>query len=253
MLKNLNKYIDHTVLNPEASEQDIKKLCAEAKKYNFATVFVNPSYIKLAAKLLKGSGVHPAPMLKCGKDNHSTMFSSHNLKNRCGVKVGCAIGFPLGATTTEVKVMEAMQAVANGADEIDMVINISAVKSKNYKLVENDIKSVVKAVDPIGVKTILETCLLTNEEKIRVAKLAKKVGAMFVKTSTGFSTGGATVEDIKLLRKTVGPKMGVKASGGIRDYKTAIALIKAGANRIGTSAGVKIVTDPQVTGTKGNY
>ena len=215
MIKNLNKYIDHTVLKPEASVADIKKLCAEARKYNFATVFVNPSYIKLAAKLLKGSGV----------------------------KVGCAVGFPLGATTTEVKVMEAMQAIKNGAQEIDMVINVGAVKSKNYKLVEADIKSVVKAVKPIGVKTILETCLLTNEEKVKVAKIAKKVGAWFVKTSTGFSTGGATVDDIKLLRKTVGLKMGVKASGGIRDYKTAIALIEAGANRIGTSSGVKIIKE----------
>jgi len=234
-IKNLNKYIDHTVLKPEASVKDIKKLCAEAKKYNFATVFVNPSYIKLAAKLLKGSGV----------------------------KVGCAVGFPLGATTTEIKVMEALQAIKNGAQEIDMVINIGAVKSKNYKLVENDIKSVVKAVKPsflrrsrtspkamstargyggrVGVKTILETCLLTKDEKVKVAKIAKKVGAWFVKTSTGFSTAGATVDDIKLLRKTVGPKMGVKASGGIRDCKTALAMIEAGANRIGTSSGVKII------------
>jgi deoxyribose-phosphate aldolase len=214
-MKNLNKYIDHTVLKPEASIADIKKLCAEARKYKFATVFVNPSYISLAAKLLKGSGV----------------------------KVGCAIGFPFGATTTEVKVMEAMQAIADGAQEIDMVINVGAVKSKNYKLVEADIKSVVKAVKPVGVKTILETSLLTNQEKVRVAKIAKKVGAWFVKTSTGFSTGGATVEDIKLLRKTVGPKMGVKASGGIRDYKTAMAMIEAGANRIGTSSGVKIIKE----------
>jgi deoxyribose-phosphate aldolase len=214
-ITNLNKYIDHTVLKADASEQDIKKLCAEAKKYKFATVFVNPSYIKLAAKLLKGSGV----------------------------KVGCAVGFPLGATTTEVKVMEALQAIKNGAQEIDMVINVSAVKSKNYKLIENDIKSVVKAVKPIGVKTILETCLLTNQEKVKVAKIAKKTGAWFVKTSTGFSTGGATVDDIKLLRKVVGAKMGVKASGGIRDYKTAMAMIEVGANRIGTSSGVKIVNE----------
>jgi len=214
-IKNLNKYIDHTVLKPEASIADIKKLCAEARKYKFATVFVNPSYIKLAAKLLKGSDV----------------------------KVGCAIGFPFGATTTEVKVMEALQAIKNGAQEIDMVINIGTVKSKNYKLVEADIKSVVMAVKPIGVKTILETSLLTNQEKVRVAKIAKKVGAWFVKTSTGYSTGGATVDDIKLLRKTVGPKMGVKASGGIRDYKTAIAMIEAGANRIGTSSGVKIIKE----------
>ena len=226
MVKNLNKYIDHTVLKPEASVADIKKLCAEARKYKFATVFVNPSYISLAVKLLKGSDV----------------------------KVGCAVGFPLGATTTEVKVMEALQAIKNGAQEIDMVINIGAVKSKNYKLVENDIKSVVKVAKPsflrrsgyggrVGVKTILETCLLTNDEKVKVAKIAKKVGAWFVKTSTGFSTAGATIDDIKLLRKTVGLKMGVKASGGIRDYKTAIALIQVGANRIGTSSGVKIIKE----------
>lgn len=224
-IKNLNKYIDHTLLKPEASEKDIEKLCAEAKQYNFATVFVNPSYVELATKLLKGSKV----------------------------KVGCAIGFPLGTTTTEIKVLEALQAIKNGAQEIDMVINIGAVKSKNFKYVESDIKSVVKAVKPIGVKTILETCLLTNAEKVKVAKIAKKVGAWFVKTSTGFSIGGATVQDIKLLRKTVGSQMGVKASGGIRDYKTAIALIKAGATRLGTSAGVKIVTEPEAVKVKGNY
>ncbi|MEO0092036.1 MAG: deoxyribose-phosphate aldolase [candidate division WOR-3 bacterium] len=225
MIKNLNKYIDHTLLKPEASEKDIKKLCDEAKQYNFATVFVNPSYVKLASKLLKGSKV----------------------------KVGCAIGFPLGATTTEVKVLEALQAIKNGADEIDMVINIGAVKSKNYKFVEDDIKSVVKAVKPIGVKTILETCLLTDEEKVKVAKIAKRAGAKFVKTSTGFSTGGATIEDIKLLRKTVGKKMGVKASGGIRDYKTAIAMIKAGANRIGTSAGVQIIEGEKLEKRQGKF
>ncbi|MEO0076502.1 MAG: deoxyribose-phosphate aldolase [candidate division WOR-3 bacterium] len=216
-IQNINKYIDHTLLKPEASEKDIKKLCAEAKRYDFATVFVNPCYVKLAKRLLRGSDV----------------------------KVGCAIGFPLGATTTEVKVLEAMQAVANGADEIDMVINIGAVKSRNYKLVEQDIKSVVKAVKPIGVKTILETCLLTDDEKVKVAKIAKRAGAKFVKTSTGFSSGGATIADIKLLRKAVGKKMGVKASGGIRDYKTALAMIKAGANRIGTSAGVKIIDEAE--------
>ncbi len=225
MIKNLNKYIDHTLLKPEASEKDIEKLCAEAKQYKFATVFVNPSYVKLAAKLLQGSKV----------------------------KVGCAIGFPLGATTTEVKVKEALQAIKNGAQEIDMVINIGAVKSKNYKLVEDDIKSVVRAVKPIGVKTILETCLLTTEEKIRVAQIVKKCGAKFVKTSTGFSLGGATIEDIKLLRKTVGKKMGVKASGGIRDYKTAIAMIKAGANRIGTSAGVQIMEGEKLEKLQGKF
>ncbi|MEO0074512.1 MAG: deoxyribose-phosphate aldolase [candidate division WOR-3 bacterium] len=225
MIENLNKYIDHTLLKPQASEKDIKKLCADAKKHNFATVFVNPSYVKLAAKLLKG----------------------------CGVKVGCAIGFPLGATTTEVKVMETLQAIKNGAQEIDMVINIGAVKSKKYQLVAKDIKSVVVAAKPIGVKVILETCLLSNEEKVRLAKIAKKVGAAYVKTSTGFSTGGATVEDIKLLRKTVGKKMGVKASGGIRDYKTALAMIEAGANRIGTSAGVMIMQEAELVKKQGKF
>lgn len=225
MIENLNKYIDHTLLKPEASEKDIKKLCADAKKYNFATVFVNPSYVKLAAKLLKGSSV----------------------------KVGCAIGFPLGATTTEVKVKETLQAIKNGAQEIDMVINIGAVKSKKYQFVAKDIKSVVAAAKPIGVKVILETCLLSNEEKVRIAKIAKKIGAAYVKTSTGFSTGGATVEDIKLLRKTVGKKIGVKASGGIRDYKTALAMIEAGANRIGTSAGVMIMQEAELVKKQGKF
>ncbi|MCS7258337.1 MAG: deoxyribose-phosphate aldolase [candidate division WOR-3 bacterium] len=213
----INKYIDHTLLKPEASIKDIKKLCAEAKKYKFATVFVNPSYVKLAAQLLKGSGVN----------------------------VGCAVGFPLGATTTDVKVFEAKEAVKNGAQEIDMVINIGRVKSKDFKYVEDEIKKVVRAVAPIGVKVILETCLLTDEEKIKVAKLALKAGAQFVKTSTGFSSGGATVEDVKLLYKAVNGKIGVKASGGIRDYKTALKMIEAGATRIGTSAGVQIVTGGQ--------
>ncbi|MEO0071905.1 MAG: deoxyribose-phosphate aldolase [candidate division WOR-3 bacterium] len=214
-MKNLNKYIDHTLLRPEASVKDIRKLCAEAKRYKFATVFVNPSYVKLARMLLKGTDI----------------------------KVGCAVGFPLGATTTAVKVFEAQEAVKNGAQEIDMVINIGRVKSKDFKYVESEIRKVVKAVAPIGVKVILETCLLTNQEKIKVAKLALKAGAQFVKTSTGFSTGGATIEDVKLLSKAVGGKIGVKASGGIRDYETALKMIEAGATRIGTSAGVQIITD----------
>jgi deoxyribose-phosphate aldolase len=221
----LNKYIDHTLLKPEASEKDIRRLCAEAKEYDFATVFVNPCYVALARRLLK--------------------------KN--DVKVGCAIGFPLGATTTEVKVMETLQAIKNGADEIDMVVNIGAVKSKKFAYIKNDIKSVVKAASPKGVKVILETCLLTDAEKTKVARIAKQAGVKFVKTSTGFSTSGATVEDIKLLRKTVGKKLGVKASGGIRDYKSTIAMIEAGANRIGTSAGVKIMELAELEKLQGKF
>lgn len=221
----LNKYIDHTLLKPDASEKDIRKLCMEAKEYDFATVFVNPCYVAFAKRLLKHTDV----------------------------KVGCAIGFPLGATTTEVKVMEALQAIKNGADEIDMVINIGAVKSKRYTYVKNDIKSVVKAAKPKGVKVILETCLLSDAEKVKVARIAKQAGVKFVKTSTGFSTGGATVEDIKLLRKTVGKKLGVKASGGIRDYKSTITMIEAGANRIGTSAGVKIMELAELEKLQGKF
>lgn len=209
------KYIDHTLLKPEASEADIKQLCLEAKEYNFATVFVNPCYIKLVAKLLKGSPVN----------------------------IGCAVAFPTGAVTSWTKVTETEKAISDGANEIDMVMNIGALKSKDYDYVKNDIAEVVKSAKPYSVKVILETCLLTDEEKVKAALLAKDAGAKFVKTSTGYSTGGATVADIKLLRKTVGEEIGVKASGGIRDYKTAKAMINAGANRIGTSSGVKIIEE----------
>lgn len=209
------KYIDHTLLRPEASVAEIKQLCLKAKEYHFATVFVNPCYIKLVAELLRDSGVN----------------------------IGCAIAFPTGATTTYIKAKETEQAITDGANEIDMVMNIGALKSNDYDYVKNDIIEVVKTAKPYSVKVILETCLLTDEEKIKAALLAKDAGAKFVKTSTGFSTGGATVADIKLLRKTVGNEMGIKASGGIRDYKTAFAMIKAGANRIGTSAGVKIIEE----------
>jgi deoxyribose-phosphate aldolase len=221
-IENINQYIDHTLLKPEASVKDIKRLCKEARQYGFCTVFVNPSYVKLARQLLKNSKV----------------------------KVGCAVGFPLGATTTNVKVFEAQEAVKNGAQEIDMVINIGRVKSKDFKYVEEEIQKVVKAVAPVEVKVILETALLTDEEKIKVARLAKRAGAKFVKTSTGFARGGATVEDVKLLKKVVGKNMKVKASGGIRDYKTACQLIEAGASRIGTSAGVQIVSGQKETLTK---
>jgi deoxyribose-phosphate aldolase len=209
------RYIDHTLLKPDATEADIKKLCREAKDNNFATVFVNPCYIKLVAKLLKGSGVN----------------------------VGCAVSFPTGAATTKSKVLETELAIIDGASEIDMVMNIGALKSKNYNYVKNDIAEVVNAAKPFAVKVILETCLLTDEEKVKAALIARDAGAKFVKTSTGFSTGGATVSDIKLLRKTVGEAMGIKAAGGIRDYKTAKAMIDAGANRIGTSTGVKIIEE----------
>jgi len=209
------KYIDHTVLKPEASEADIRRLCAEALKYGFAAAFVNPCWVGLAASLLGSSDI----------------------------KVGVAIAFPLGAHTTASKVFQVKEAIALGAQEPDMVVNVGAIKSGDWDLVKADIAAVVHAAKPRGVKVILETCLLTDDEKVRAARAAKEAGAAFVKTSTGFSTIGATVEDVKLLRRTVGNEMGVKASGGIRDLETTKAMIDAGANRVGTSAGVKIMRD----------
>ncbi len=215
----LAKRIDHTILKPDATTEDIKKLCEEALKYNFASVCVNPCNVKLASDLLKESGVD----------------------------VCTVIGFPLGASTTESKIAEAGEAVKNGAVELDMVINIGALKSGNLDFVKNDIEKVVySAGNKAIVKVIIETCLLTTEEKITACILAKLAGAAFVKTSTGFSTGGAKVEDIRLMRKVVGDKMGVKASGGIRDYETAISMIEAGADRLGTSASVSIVQGCQI-------
>lgn len=217
--EKLASMIDHTLLKPEASEADIKKLCDEAIGYRFHSVCVNPSYVGLARQCLENSGV----------------------------KVCTVIGFPLGATTTRAKVSEAIDAVENGATELDMVLNIGMLKSKNYDRVLNDIKSVVgeskKLKEGILVKVILETCLLAKDEKVKACELALEAGADFVKTSTGFSTGGATVEDIKLMRNTVGPNVGVKASGGIRDLKTAIEMIEAGATRIGASSSVKIINE----------
>jgi deoxyribose-phosphate aldolase len=208
--------IDHTLLKPEATPVDIKKLCQEGLKYEFASICVNPFHVKLAAEELKGSRV----------------------------KVCSVSGFPLGANSPEVKAKEAESGVKDGAQEIDMVINIGALKSGNYKQLENEIKLILKAVGKGRIlKVILETCLLTSKEKIRGAQIVKECGAHFVKTSTGFGPAGATVEDVSLLRKTVGNNLGVKASGGIRDYKKALELIKAGANRIGTSSGVKIVEE----------
>lgn len=211
---SMSAMIDHTLLKQDASEEQIRKLCQEAREYQFASVCVNTSYVSLAEELLRGSNV----------------------------KVCCVVGFPLGACTTRTKVAETKEAIENGAAEIDMVINGGAVKSKNWDFVKNDIASVVIAASGRAlVKVIIETCLLTDEEKVMVCTAAKLAGANFVKTSTGFSTGGATIEDVQLMRKTVGPEMGVKASGGIKDYQTALAMINAGANRLGTSSGIAIV------------
>ena len=211
--KTIAAMIDHTLLKPEATPAQIEKLCAEAAEYHFASVCVNPVYIPLAARLLKGTGV----------------------------KVCCVVGFPLGAIAPEQKAAEAASCAAMGAEELDMVIHVGAAKAGDWALVQRDIEGVIKAAAGHTVKVIIETCLLTDEEKVKACEAAKAAGAHFVKTSTGFSTGGATTHDIALMRKTVGPEMGVKASGGIRDYETAMAMIEAGANRIGASAGIAIV------------
>ncbi len=210
-----NKYIDHTLLKANAADQAIEKLCNEAKEYDFASVCVNPGYVKFCKKLLKDTTV----------------------------KVCTVIGFPLGATSTESKVFETKQAIKDGADEVDMVINVSRLHENDDEYVYNEIKKIRRAAKNQILKVIIETCLLTDEEKVRVCKLAKKAKADFVKTSTGFSTGGATVEDVKLMKKTVGKKVSVKASGGIRDGKTFLAMLNAGAERIGTSSGVQIMEE----------
>ena len=209
----LNKYIDHTLLKPDASQEQIEALIEEAKKYDFASVCVNPTWVNFAAQALKATDV----------------------------KVCTVIGFPLGANTPELKAFETSDAIQNGANEVDMVINIGALKSRNFDLVERDIRAVVEAAKGTLVKVIIETCLLTDDEKVKACQIAQKAGADFVKTSTGFSTGGATVADVALMRKTVGPDMGVKASGGARSYEDALAFIKAGATRIGASSGVAIM------------
>ena len=211
--EELASYIDHTLLKPEASREQIRAVCNEAKQYHFASVCVNSCWVPLIAEELKGSGV----------------------------SVCCVIGFPLGASLSSVKAFEAREAVAAGAQEIDMVINVGAVKSGDWELVREDIAAVNAAKGTAKLKVIIETCLLTDEEKVRVCQIAKEVGADFVKTSTGFSTGGATVHDVELMRKAVGPEMGVKASGGIRTLADALAMIEAGASRLGASAGVKII------------
>ncbi|MBU5483004.1 deoxyribose-phosphate aldolase [Clostridium sp. MSJ-11] len=209
----LASFIDHTVLKPETGIDKIKQICEEALKYEFASVCINPCNVKVASDLLKGSNV----------------------------KVCTVIGFPLGANTTAVKVFETEDAINNGADEIDMVINVGRLKDKDYEYVKRDIEEVVKAAKGKALtKVIIENCLLTEEEKIMACKLSKEVGADFVKTSTGFSTGGATPEDVKLMRETVGTTMGVKASGGVRTYEDAMTMIEAGASRVGASASVQI-------------
>jgi len=207
--------IDHTILKPEATQDEIAQLCYEARKYNFASVCINPTNVKLCAQLLESSGI----------------------------PVCTVVGFPLGATPTDVKVFEAQKAIRDGASEVDMVINVGALKSRDYELVERDIASIARAChagDAI-LKVIIEAALLTDEEKVVACQLAKVAGADFVKTSTGFGPGGATVEDVALMRRVVGPTMGVKAAGGIRTYEDAQKMIAAGASRLGASASVKIM------------
>ncbi len=220
MMTNLAGMIDHTLLRADATQNEVAKLTEEAKKYEFASVCVNPTWVKFAAEQLNGSKV----------------------------KVCTVIGFPLGATTSAVKAFEATNAIENGATEVDMVINIGALKDKQYDVVEKDIKAVVDAAaDKALVKVIIETCLLTDEEKVHASRLSVQAGADFVKTSTGFSTGGATPEDVRLMRQTVGPDIGVKASGGVRSLEDMNKMIEAGATRIGASSGVKIMEGGQST------
>jgi deoxyribose-phosphate aldolase len=223
--QSLAGFIDHTLLKPDATPDQIAQLCFEARKHGFASVCVNPSWVELCAQLLKGA--EP--------------------------KVCTVIGFPLGASTPEVKAFETQQALDNGATEIDMVINIGALKARDLHLVARDIRGVVMTAHARHalVKVILETSLLTDEEKTLGCLLSKEAGADFVKTSTGFSTGGATVADISLMRRVVGPNVGVKASGGVRTYEDAESMIQAGATRIGASAGVKIIQGPSGDGGSG--
>ena len=211
--KNLARYIDHTLLKPEAPLKDIEKLCAEARAYNFYAVCVNGSWVTQARHFLDGSDV----------------------------KVATVVGFPLGATDSDTKRFETEAAIDNGAQEIDVVINIGRLKDGDDEYVLRELRDVVEAAAERPVKVIIETCLLTNAEKIRACRIVLDAGAQFVKTSTGFSTGGATVADVKLLREIVGETFGVKAAGGIRDTQTALAMIEAGATRLGTSSGVVIV------------
>ena len=215
---NLASYIDHTILKADATRDQVLQVCEEAKAHSFWSVCVNPYYVSVVAEALKGSDV----------------------------KVCSVIGFPLGASVTSIKAAETRQAIQDGADEIDMVINLAALKNGEDQVVRQDIEGVVAALEGKAIlKVILETCLLTEAEKIRACSIAKAAGAHFVKTSTGFSTGGATVEDIALMRREVGSDMGVKASGGIRSREIALQMIEAGADRIGASASVAIVLNEE--------
>lgn len=209
----LNKMIDHTILKADAKREDVVRYCEEAKEYDFMSVCVNSCNVKIVKKELEGSDV----------------------------KVCCVVGFPLGAMATEAKAFETKYCVDNGADEIDMVINIGALKDENYDYVKKDIEEVVKASNGKVVKVIIETCLLSDEEKKKACELAKEAKADFVKTSTGFSTGGATAEDVKLMKSVVGDELKVKASGGVRTKEDAMKMIEAGADRIGASSGINIV------------
>ena len=216
----VNKLIDHTILKAFATEEEILKLCAEAKEYDFKSVCVNPVNVALAKKALEGSDV-----LVC-----------------------TVVGFPLGANTKEIKALETLDAIKNGADEIDMVINIGKAKEHDFEYIEDEINCVVTASAGKTTKVIIETCYLSDEEKVECCKAAKAAGATFVKNSTGFGTGGATASDIKLMRETVGPEMGVKASGGVRSFADVQVMVENGATRIGASSGIQIMKDASNVG-----
>jgi deoxyribose-phosphate aldolase len=220
----LARWIDHTLLKPDATQAEIEKICQEARDFGFASVCINPTWVPLGHKLLRGSSA----------------------------KVCTVVGFPLGATLPEVKAAETRLVGEQGAQEIDMVINVGALKSGLLDLVEKDIRGVVRAAGRRVVKVILETCLLTDEEKVQACTIAQRAGADYVKTSTGFSSGGATVTDVALMRKVVGSKMGVKASGGVRTYEEACKMVEAGATRLGASASVAIVANGK-SSTAGGY
>lgn len=210
----VNKFIDHTILKAAATKEDVKKLCDEAKKYGFYSVCVNGANVEYAFNQVKDSDV----------------------------KVAAVVGFPLGAMATDVKVFEAKKAIEDGASEIDMVINVGALKDRNYDFVENEIRKIKEAIGNNILKVIIETCYLTDEEKVKACELSVNANADFVKTSTGFGTGGATFEDVELMKKTVGDKAQVKASGRVKDFETAKKYIELGATRLGTSSGIAIVT-----------
>ena len=214
VMMKINKFIDHTILKATATKENVKKLCDEAKEYGFYSVCVNGANVKYAFSQVKDSNV----------------------------KVAAVVGFPLGAMATDVKVFEAKKAVEDGASEIDMVINVGALKDKDYDLVENEIRKIKEAIGSNVLKVIIETCYLTDEEKVKACELSVNANADFVKTSTGFGVGGATFEDVALMKKTVGDKAQVKASGGVKDFETAKKYIELGATRLGTSSGITIVT-----------